>query len=143
MAFATHADVSTRLRRTLTTEEQAAATEVIATVTGLIADEVDRDSDWSDALDPVPTTLKELCVAKAVTAITNPAGVASETLGAHSVTFPRSADGGVFLTDAEKRAVEVAVYGRSGGSSQPRGVIDRIVDMREAREVDEGFANAE
>lgn len=140
MAFATHSDVSTRLGRTLTTAQQATATAVIETVTDLICDEVDRDAEWASALDPVPKGLKELCVAKAVAVVTNPAlgTVASETLGAHSVTFARSGDGaGLFLSDAEGRTARKAVYGTNSGSSSPRGFYDGVMDLREGRDVGE------
>lgn len=141
MAFATHEDVQTRLGRDLTEQEQGTATDVIADVTGLIVDCVDRDSDWAAGLDPVPAALKAICVEKALAAIVNPRGVASqsESLGAHShsETFRRTADVGVFLTPLEERRVARAVYGRNSGSSTPRSVLDRTIDLAEGRDVDE------
>lgn len=141
MAFATHEDVQTRLGRDLTSTEQAAATDVIATVTGLIVDCVDRDEEWAEDLSPVPAALKAICVEKAIGAISNPHGVASfsESLGAHSYsqTSRRSADVGPFLTPFEERQVQRAVYGRNSHSSSPRSVVDRIIDLAEARDVDE------
>lgn len=140
MAFATHSDVATRLRRTLTSDEQTQATAVIATVQSLITDEVDRDSDWATALSPVPAALKELCVAKAAAILSNPTPgvVASESLGEHSVTYARSSDeGGIFLTDAEGRIARHAVYGTNSASSYPRSTYDRFIDLAENRDVDE------
>lgn len=141
MAFATYSDVSTRLGRSLTSAEQSQATEVIATVTGLIVDVVDRDADWAKELSPVPEALKAICVEKAISVITNPQGVASysEALGAHSYsqTSRRSADVGVFLTPFEERQVQRAVYGRNSGSSTPRSLVDRVIDLNEGRDPDE------
>jgi len=139
VAFATANDVGQRLGRSLTSAEQTTATSVIATVQALIADEVDRDSDWADALDPAPAALKELCVAKAVAAITNPraGAVASQTIGEHSITYARGAESGAFLTDAEARVARLAVYGTNTGSSTPRSVVDRLIDLAESRDVDE------
>lgn len=141
MAFATDDDVATRLGRVLTSAEEAQATAVIATVTGLIADAAGRDGDWATALSPVPETLKALCVEKAVGAIVNPSNLAaqSETLGAasRSQTFPRSGDVGVFLTDAETRLVSWAVYGTNSGTASPESMVDRVIDLAEGREVDE------
>lgn len=142
MAFATTADVEARLGRSLTDEETTQAQAVIDDVTGLIADAASRDQDWADALDPVPVALKALCVKKAITAIANPIGLASEseTLGQyqHSQTFPRSNDGvGVFLTEAEERRVNWAIYGSNSASTAPEAPVDRFVDLSEGREPDE------
>jgi hypothetical protein len=141
MAFATAADVATRLGRNLTTEESAMAEQVIESVTAQIVDAVDRDLDWAAALDPVPGLLKSLCVEKVIVVGSNPQGLASEsrTLGqaSSSKTFQRSNDAGIFLTDQEQRLVRMAVYGSLSGSSTPRTVPDRLIDLRENRDVDE------
>jgi hypothetical protein len=71
--------------------------------------------------------------------LTNPAGVAAESLGAHSVTYQRERDGGLFITEAEGRGLRLAVYGTNTGSSSPRSVTDRIIDLRENRDVDEPY----
>lgn len=144
--FATSADVSERLGRTLTATEIAQAEGVIATVTGLILDEVDQDQAWGAALSPVPPALKGLCVSKAIIALSNPNGVAttSETLGQHtySQTFPRSLDGmSIFLSPQEGRLARQAVYGTLTGSSTPRATEDRFIDLREGQDVDEGLVN--
>lgn len=141
MAFATATDVSDRLMRALTAAETTAAEAAIETVTGLIADAASRDGDWAADLDPVPETLRALCVEKAVGVIVNPANAASESkdLGAASLsrTFPRSADGGIFLTEAEERRVTWSVYGSNSASSTPRSVMDRNIDILEGRDVDD------
>lgn len=133
MAFPTYTEVATRLGRTLTTAEQAIATAVIGSTTGLIAEAVGRDSDWAGDLDPVPQTLSELCIQKAIGAITNPSGVAShsETLGAyqHSETFPRAADIGVFLSPDERARVRRAVYGSSIASPRVGSVLDEVYPL--------------
>lgn len=137
--FATVEDVATRLGRSLSANEEETAQVVIDTVTGLIVDEVDRDSDWAAALVPVPPALKALCVEKAVAIVSNPAPgvIAAESLGAHSVTYARNGDGGLFLTAQEGRLARQAVYGTLSGSSDPRGVEDRVIDLNEGRDVDE------
>lgn len=139
MAFATADDVGTRLGRTLTDTEEAQVEAVLETVDGLIRDAVDRDADWDP--DPVPAALKEMSIQKAISAIANPQNVASysEQLGQHSysATFQRGQDGGVFLSDQEGRALRLAVYGTNAASSSPRGLSDRIIDLRESRDVDQ------
>lgn len=141
MAFATADDVATRLGRSLTDAEEATAEQVIALATGLIADEVDRDAAWAEDLDPVPEALKGICVEKAKVAVSNPSGAAAiqEAIGSYSYsrTAPRSEDGGVFLTEAEGRIIRQAVYGTSAGSSSPRALPDRMIDLAESRDVDE------
>lgn len=116
MAFATTADVATRLGRALTAAEQAMAQQVIDSVTAQISAVVNEGSEWATALDPVPEVFKSLCIEKVIYIGSNPNGIASEseTLGAytHSQTFPRSMDSyGVLLTDEEKRSVRQAVWG--------------------------------
>lgn len=144
MTFATSSDVETRLGRSLTTAEKATAEAVITTVTGLIVDVVDRDSDWAEALDPVPEALKAICVEKARQEIANPTGVRSEseTLGAyqHSQTYRDSSETAVFLTPFEERQVQRAVYGKNAASSSPRALPDRVIERAEGRQVDETLA---
>lgn len=141
MALATTADVETRLGRALTAAEEALAEQTIEAVTAQIVDEVDRDLDWAADLDPVPGVLRSLCVEKVIVVGTNPSGLASEneTLGAHTYgrTFQRSNDVGIFLTDLEKRIARQAVYGTNAGSSTPRALPDRMIDLAENRDVDE------
>jgi hypothetical protein len=136
--FAKPSDVAGRLGRDLTTKEEGIATAVIATVTGLITDAVDRDAEWATDLDPVPEGLKALCVEKAIGAISNPSNLASEseTVGSyqHGQSFPRSGDVSVFLTPFEERLAARAVYGSNAGSSAPDSIIDRVVQLREGEE---------
>lgn len=141
MLFATPDDVATRLGRELTAAEETFAAGVIADVTGLIADAVDKDGEWAEALDPVPQTLKSLCVEKVVRVAANPSALQrrSEQLGAYQVSEDYSTGSayGVCLTDAEELRARRAVYGASTASSSPRSLIDRIQDLREGRDVDE------
>jgi hypothetical protein len=136
-AFASADDVATRLGQELTAAQEAAVEGVLAAVDGMIRDAVDRDADW--APDPIPAYVKEIAIQKAIAALTNPAGVAAESLGAHSVTYQRERDGGLFLTEAEGRGLRLAVYGTNTGSSSPRSVVDRVIDLRENRDVDEPY----
>jgi hypothetical protein len=141
VAFAKAEDVETRLGRSLTAQEESTAEAVIATVTGLIVDCVDRDAEWAKDLDPVPEALKAICVEKVRAEIVNSAGVRSqsETLGAHqrSETFRSSSEAGIFLTPFEERQVMRAVYGKNSGSSTPRSLVDRVIEQAEGRQVDE------
>lgn len=141
MPFATAADVQTRIGRTLTVAEEATAEQVIETVTGLIADAVDRDSAWAAALDPVPAVVRGLCIEKAVGALANPLNLAAEskTLGSYSSarTFPRVQDVGVFLTPVEERIAINAIYGSSSGSGPTESVMDDLLDLAEGRDVGE------
>lgn len=120
MAFADADDVAARLGRDLTDPETGVAGSVIVTVTGLIAATLDQDAEWAQNLDPVPAYFTALCVEKTIGAIVNPTNLAaeSEQLGAyqHSQTFPRSLDGGVFLTAAERREVRRAANLESLGA---------------------------
>lgn len=139
MAFASAEDVAERFPRDLTVDEEVIADAVIASVTGQITDAVDRDSGWAAALDPVPETFKALCVEKAISAISNPMNVASEseTLGAwsRSQTFPRLQDVGALLTAAEERRVRQAWYGLSA-SARTTSVIDDVLDHFDDGEID-------
>lgn len=140
MALASTDDIAIRLGRDLTAAEAALADQTIAAVTAQIADAVDRDLDWAEALDPVPGLLKTLCVEKVIVVGSNPNSLANEsqTLGAysHSRTFQRSNDSGVFLTDAEQRMARLAVYGTNSGSASQESMIDREIDLIEGRDVD-------
>lgn len=139
MAFATASDVAARLGRALTDAEETQAESALTALDGLIRDAVDRDADWTP--DPVPAAFKELSIQKAISVVVNPHNVAAHTksLGAasRSETFPRAQDLGLFLSEAEGRALRSALWGSSSGSSSPRGVMDRINDLREGRDVDE------
>ena len=115
MAFATAADVAGRLGRNLTIAEATAANAICAAVTGLIADTVGRSAAWAAALNPVPITLSQMCVEKALQTVVNPHNVASvtEQIGSYQYaeTYPRASDIGVFLSEAEERRVRRIVHG--------------------------------
>jgi hypothetical protein len=139
MPFATSDDVATRLGRDLTAAETAMAEQVIDMVTGLIVDEVDRDLAWATALDPVPVVLKALCVDKVIAVGANPNGLRSnsQTLGQASYSKSFRDDAGLWLTPQQARLVRQAVYGSLSGSSTPRAMQDRLINLRENRDVDE------
>lgn len=110
MAFASVEDVASRLGRELTDNETQTVEMVLDSVSGLAAEAAGEAADWSP--EPVPATIKLLCVEKAVSVLANPEGYASvsEQLGSyqHTGTFPRAADIGVFLSDDERRRVRRA-----------------------------------
>lgn len=119
MSFATYSDVATRLGRDLSTAEQATATDAIATVEELIV-EVSGDA----ASDPAPAYYKALCVEKARNIIARPdPEVASESLGAHSVTYSRGSDDyGIFLSEREEFTIRRIANNRVSGSSRPHAL---------------------
>lgn len=139
MPFAEPKDVQARLGRSLTSAEEETASAVIAAVTGLIVDCVDRSAEWATSLDPVPEALKAICVEKAISAITNPTSLASESesLGAyqHSQTFQRSSDVGIYLSPFEERLISRAVYGATSGSASAVSMVDRLVQSRDGEEL--------
>lgn len=128
--FATAADVEARLGRELTLEETDAVEAAIVTVTGLIAEAVNKPTSWATDLDPIPEMLKALCVEKAIGAVVNPEGLASvsETLGSFSdsKTFPRAGDIGIFLSADERRRVRRTVFGSLVASTQVPSTADDI-----------------
>jgi hypothetical protein len=131
VAFATTTDIATRLTRTLTAAEDAAAGLLLEGATGLIADACGKDDDWADSLDPVPSVLRFVCIEAVSRALANPQNVASlqETLGAHSYAV-RFRDlqngGGLYLTGHEERMVRRAVFGRTTGSARVESVADEL-----------------
>lgn len=140
MAFATTEDVAVRLGRTLTDPEDDLVEQVIADVTGLIAEAVGKDAAWAAALDPVPSTFKALCVEKAIAVGSNPNGLAakSESLGAFSTseTFRRDTGVGVFLTDDDERRVRFALHGSSTASTRQQSIVDVAIDLAEDGDFD-------
>jgi len=139
MAFATANDVAIRLGRALTAAEAAMVNLVIEEVTGLIAEVVDKDAAWAAALSPVPTTLRALCIEKALAIGSNPNGLrsSSESLGAYEQTKSFRDDSGLWLSPVEERQAVNAVFGTTSGTSYPDNIVDRLMDLAEGRDVDE------
>jgi len=132
LAFATSADVATRLGRALTEAETAQIDGALGDVAQLIRQAGGKAADWMPATT-VPRLLRSLSIEKAIGVIVNPHNLASESeqLGAyqHSQTFPRSADIGIFLSDDERRQVRRAIYGTNAASVRPPSLVD---DLRRA-----------
>ena len=133
--FATYADVATRMGVTLTSAQQAQATAVIAMVEDLIAEAVYKDSDWAAALDPVPATLTNICVEKAILSLANPKGLESETetLGAYSHTERFNtkesiAAMGIFLNAADRAKARRAVYGSNVSTVRTATVLEEYLE---------------
>lgn len=134
MPFATLQDVATRLGRSLTTPESNLAEYIIETTTGLIVEAVGRDLAWADALDPVPATLKAICVEKAIAVGTNPNQLATHTeeLGVARETRTFRPGGGtagstqpdIYLTADEERRARRAI----GGPASRSVVLPSVVD---------------
>jgi hypothetical protein len=110
--FASVADVATRLGRDLSDAEAASAEATIASVTRQIAEILGLDDDWADTLEPVPALFEALCIDKALGAISNPGGIASQSLGAFSVTYANRSGyaGAALLTIEDIRAINEAWY---------------------------------
>lgn len=130
-AFASAGDVEVRLGRELTEEEEAIAEQVVDAVTGLIADSVGRDSDWAASLDPVPPTLSQLCIEKAVAKIANPVGALStdERLGDYSYATRYAEQGivgGLTLTRTERALVRRAIFGSNLVSTRTPPIADDL-----------------
>lgn len=134
MAFAATDDVATRLGRALTTAEEGMVELVLDSVTSLIAEAVDRDDAWADDLDPVPMTLRVICIEKAVGIAANPTALvsASEQLGAyqHSQTYARmTSPAPILLSDEERRRARRAVYGLNTASPRVPSIADDIFPL--------------
>lgn len=139
MIYATTAEVAARLGRELTPAEQTQVSGVLVDVGGLLNEAAGKPAAWVPV--PPPPLFKTLSVEKAVAVVANPLSLASESeqLGAyqHSQTFQRGMDVGIFLTEHEDQLVADAVYAPSSGSSTARSLVDRIVNLRDGREVDD------
>ena len=141
--FATKEAVTARLGRSLTSAEEAQVEGVLAAISGLIRAEVGKAPSWDPS--PIPSVLSELAIQKAIAAVTNPTGVAqeSESVGSysHSQTFPRSQDNGIFLSDAEGRAVRFAVFGTNAGTARVRSHVDTVLDLADDGEINNSLGS--
>ncbi len=59
--------------------------------------------------DPPPAAVFDIALTVAVRAYNNPQGLASETIGSYSYTRERGQQGGVYLTEQERRQLRAAV----------------------------------
>jgi hypothetical protein len=141
--FATKEHVAARLRRSLTTEEEAQVDGVLETVSGLIRSEVGKAASWDPS--PVPSLFRELAIQKAIAALGNPLGVAqeSETLGdySHSTTFQRAQDGGPLISPEEGRQLRFALYGTNAASTRSRSHADTILDLHDDGEINDSLGS--
>jgi hypothetical protein len=122
-AFATAADVASRLGQDLTAGDEIAATWLTQMATSLIAEAAGKGDDWALTLDPVPLVLKGLCVELAVRAAANPGGLTAlrEQLGSYSYS-QQFRDVGLLLTDVEEQIVRRVVHGATtAGVKVPSG----------------------
>lgn len=131
MSFATTDQLRIRLRLTaLTSEQTEQAEQLLDQATGAIAAACDKDDDWADTLDPIPSALAGLCLDVAARAFNATPGLRSEqeTLGAYSrsVSFPDQAAGGAQLTEAEELRARRIVYGSNTASATPDSIADDL-----------------
>lgn len=135
MAFATTEDVADRLGRVLSAGEEQSITFLLDGATAVIALAAGSDSD---DIDPVPDLLRFLAVELACRALANPNSLDSlqEQIGQANYSA-RFRDAGLMLTRTEELLVSQAVNGTLSGSSTPRALQDRLIDLNEGRDVDE------
>jgi hypothetical protein len=141
LAFATTSDIAVRLKETtLSAEDEASAALLLELATAIIADAAGKSEDWANELDPVPRVLWGLTIELVCRAMASPQGLvsATETLGARSrsESYRRDLSSALVLTPQEERLVRSAVYGTLAGSSTPRALVDRLIDLAENRDVD-------
>jgi hypothetical protein len=140
--FATLDELAVRLGKEsaedFTAAEAAQGTLLIALATGIITDEVGKDAEWAAALDPVPATLRGVCLEMVARVMTNPTGARSEseTLGQyqHSASYTDGAHGLAF-DDAWSMMCRRVVYGRLSGSSTPATTLDRVIEYAETGDI--------
>lgn len=138
-AFATSDDVQTRLGRDLTDDETAQVEAVLDSIAGMIRSEVGKADDWDP--DPIPSTLSELSIQKAILSIVNPNNLAARTLGSFSETFQRAQDGGLLFSADEGRRLRRAVYGSSAGTARMRSHVDTTLDLLDDGEINDSIGS--
>mgnify|MGYP003405151677 FL=1 len=113
MAFATVTDVATRQGRTFTSAEEDSVEVLLDYATASIADAALKDDAWAEALDPVPTILKGLCVELVGRAMANSEGLTSlsEQIGSYQYqkSFGRDNSAAFTLNAIERRIVRRTV----------------------------------
>lgn len=147
-AFATTAELALRLPGGLDAEDEARAEAALADASALVRAEAGKTwVDDSNALSGVPDAITAVTIAAARRALTNPDGVASETIPDYSRTFAStSLSADIYLTRGERRVVQRAA-GRSGlwtmpttrvdvGTDIPAITVDYIADPTIPEEVD-------
>lgn len=132
MAFATVEDVATRLVRTLSAEEGAAAEMLIEAATAVIADAAGKDDAWAAGLDPVPQMLRFLTIELVCRAMANPDALRSisKQLGSYQSTRSfRDVGGSLLLSDVERLLVRRTVFGRTSGTVKIASVVDEMYEI--------------
>lgn len=142
MAFAAQDDIRIRLQKdALSSAEQANATQLCAEATALICDTVGRSEAEITANGDSQTlaVLKGLVTSLTCRTMASPSQLrsASQTLGEATRTEVYRQDPGMVLTEVEERIARNAVYGTLSGTSQPRGLPDRLLDIADSKQVDE------
>ncbi len=134
MAFATVDDVQTRLARTLSADEQDAATLLLDGVAAEIALAVGLD--LADITDP--GVLRFISIEAVCRVMANPSGArsTSESLGAYqyAVSFFESQAG--LLNEREERQIREAVWGSTAAGVRTESVIDDVIELAETGEID-------
>lgn len=110
-------ELETRLGRTLTAAERTRATAVVQDVSAVIRAEAGgvtwttTDTAGVVVLSGVPDVVAVVALTAARRAFENPDGVVGTQLGSYSERLSSASAAGVFLTDEERAAVQLAVGG--------------------------------
>lgn len=134
MAFASTDDIAARLgESSLSEADEASAEMLLEFATAVIAQAVDKDDEWADALDPVPKILRLMTVELVCRAMASPQalGSATETLGAYSrsETYRRDLSTSLVLTDLEERMLRRAIIGRLSGSAEVESLASDVCTL--------------
>lgn len=117
-AFASNLDVSKRLGRALSTQEDTNQVPYLLTMAAVvIADAAGYDDGWAASLNPVPNMLRMMSVELVCRTMWNPKGATSlrQQVGSYSIAIARDTPG-MALSDAEEMMIRRTVHGRTTAS---------------------------
>lgn len=130
MPWPTKTDIASRIGRALTSAEDDQAELLLDQAVSLVAGACDKDDDWADALDPIPTGLASIVIEATARAMAAPIGLRSrqETLGQHSYSesFPDQLAQGLQLTEAEELRARRIVFGSNSGGARAESIADDL-----------------
>lgn len=142
MSLASLTEIADRKGRDLTAAETRMATLLITEADIAIAAAADVTVDDLDGTtDPV---LGIVARALVIRNMGNPEGATAkrEQLGDYSISqtyqsAPTAGGGALSLTEGEILLVRRAIHGTNSGAGSGRSMIDRVIDLRDNRDVDE------
>lgn len=133
VTFATIDELAIRLGKLdatqLTAEQRAQGEMLLVLATGLITQAVNRDTAWAEALAPIPTMLRAVCLEMVARVMNNLSGARSESeqLGQyqHSASFTDDAHR-LMLTASERTLCRRIVLGSTSGSASVESLVDKL-----------------